>query len=543
MGLARELAPIGQLRSAASVESPARGPTTSPRETMKPRHLSIRVVLTSAVALLTSSPLYVAYAQQEPLLESDATPAPPPSAPEKKVLTGELATDAPITEFDFRSAVVSDTGLTADEAAQRARARAPQIASAQATATSAYWDSRQQLSGFVPQIRMYAQYKRINYVDNSFNLFPDPASITDPVLREFIEDLTPDDEPTFTQPVHNYLLGATASIPVSDMLLRVWPAYEASKNISSARKWQIESSVQEVELRAREAYYSYALSLANRAVFDQSVKQAEAQRDQIQLFVDAGTAAPVDLMTAVSRYEAARSALARSEGGVAVARNRLATLMGVPSAQVTTISEPISELPQGPSESGEDLVRRGIERRPELKALRELVNAGDLQKKAERGSALPQLSVDGSALYANPNPRYIPPLARFRPTWEVGATLAWTPQTSLIGYQRTQRADAEVARARADVMTLEDGVRMEVIQAYEDYKAADAAAQASRAQLEAADEAYRVRLAMYRVGAGVVIDLLQADLRSTEARLGLANAVIDARVALARLSRVAVLYE
>ncbi len=339
------------------------------------------------MALVTSSPPCSGLAQQEPpQAEAGATNAQAVDSPKA---------DAPIEEFDFRKAIISDTGLTADAAAERARARAPQIASAEATANSAYWDSRQQVSGFVPQIRAYAQYKRINYVDNSFEI----PGLTDTGRT-----------PSFTQPVDNYFLGATASIPVSDMLLRIWPAYEASKNIVSARKWQIESTVQDVELQAREAFYSYALALANRAVFEQSVKQAQAQRDQIQLFVDAGTAAPVDLMSAVARYEAARSALARSEGGVAVARSRLATLMGVASSDVSAISEPITEVPQPPTESGDALVKRGLERRPELKALRELVSAGDLNKKAERGSALPQLSVEGSALYANPNPRYVPPL-------------------------------------------------------------------------------------------------------------------------------------
>lgn len=474
-----------------------------------------------------------------------APPSSPVPGPSDESISQELIEDAPITEFDFRSAVVSEYGLTSDEAAERARARAPQIASAAATATSAYWDSRERLSGFVPQMRVYAQYKRINYVDNSFNIFPDPSSIMDPAARQLVDELTraTADRPSFTQPVDNYFLGATASIPVLDMLLRVWPAYKASKDIASARKWQLEASVQDVELKAREAYYSYVLALANRAVFEQSVKQAQAQRDQIQLFVDAGTAAPVDLMTAVSRYEAAVSASARSAGGLAVARNTLATLMGVPSQEVTTIRERINELPAGPQASGEDLVRRGVERRPELKALRALVGAADLLKKADRGSAMPQVSIDGTALYANPNPRYIPPLARFRTNWEIGATVSWTPNNSLVGYQRSQRSGAEAARARADVMSLEDAVRIEVIGAYEDYKAADAAARASKAQLDAAEEAYRVRLAMYRVGAGVVIDLLQADLRATEARLAVANAAIDARVALARLNRVAVLYE
>jgi outer membrane protein TolC len=461
--------------------------------------------------------------------------APRPSGPTPNELQEQQDVDAPITEFDFRGAVISASGLTSDEAAEKARARAPQIASAEAVADSAYWDSRVVWSGFMPQVNAYFQYKRINLVENvPFQL---PPGIDPMIAAAFGTD-----QGAFTYPENNYAVGASIKVPVLDMLLRVWPAYEASKNLVQARKFQTEGTADGVELSAREAYYAYVLALANRAVFEQSVKQAQAQRDQIQLFVDAGTVAPVDLMSSISRYEAARSALARAEGVVATSRSRLATLMGVSSEKVTTISEPVADLPASPTASSEDLVRRGLNQRPELKALRELVGVHQLQKKAERGSAMPQISLDGTILDAMPNPRYIPiNKTQFKHSWELGGTVSWTPNLSLLGYQRSQRENAEIAKARADVMSLEDAVRIEVVQAYEDYKAADAQAKASQAQLRAAEEAYRVRLAMYRVGAGVVIDLLQEDLRVTEARLALANAAINARVAMARLKRAAVL--
>jgi outer membrane protein TolC len=187
-------------------------------------------------------------------------------------------------------------------------------------------------------------------------------------------------------------------------------------------------------------------------------------------------------------------------------------------------------------------VARAIERRPELKALRKLVGANELLRKSERNAAWPQLNLEGQAIYAQPNPRYIPSdMDDFNGSWEAGATLSWTPNQAVTGYQRSQRAKAEIERARADMGALEDAVRIEVVQALEDYKAATAAAQASQAQLKAAEEDYRVRLAMYRVGAGVMIELREADLRVTQARLASANAVIDARAALARLRRAAVL--
>jgi outer membrane protein TolC len=117
--------------------------------------------------------------------------------------------------------------------------------------------------------------------------------------------------------------------------------------------------------------------------------------------------------------------------------------------------------------------------------------------------------------------------------------LAWTPNNSLTGHYAGRKAEAQLQRARADLAAQEDAVRMEVVNAYQSYKAAEAVTVASEARLTASEEAYRVRLAMYRVGAGVIVDLLNADLTVSQARLQRANAAINSRAALAALRRAA----
>jgi outer membrane protein TolC len=435
--------------------------------------------------------------------------------------------------FDLeRALVAADRGLTSDDAGKRARERAPQIASAQAAAESARAEADTQAANYYPQLSVAGQYKRIKYVNTGFDF---PTGPNAPMAQPAGED----DEPVidFSQPRHNYSLAATARWPVSELFLRVYPMHKASRTIADARAIEVEARAASAELTAREAFYAHARALAAHAVADQALKQAEAQAQQAKLFVDAGTAAPVDFMTARARVESMRAALARTSGSVAVTRNTLATLMGVATGEVSAIRERVTALPEPPAADVDTLLKRGLEQRPELRAIRKLIGANDLLKTAERNAVLPVLSVEGTNLYANPNPRYVPPRNAWHNTWEVGATLSWSPNNALVGHRRAQKASAEVERARADLLALEDGVRIEVVQAFEDYKAADAAARASEEQQKAAEETYRVRLATYRVGAGVQIDLLTADLALTQARLDHVNAVLDARISLARLAR------
>ncbi|HEY6878485.1 MAG TPA: TolC family protein [Polyangiales bacterium] len=455
--------------------------------------------------------------------------------------------EAGTESFDLEGALLSSDAraFTADEAGQRARARSPQIASSEAAADSAHADSEVQWSQFLPTLTGQAGYIRYSKVNTSFGRF-DPAAL---------QGLSPDEQmlfarfagalfgsqggssPRFTTPPNNYQLGANLRYPVSDIFFRVWPAYKATKNVAAAREIEIESKRASVDLTAREAFYAHARALATMVVAEQALKQAEAQAQQAKLFVDAGTAAPVDLMTATARVESMRSGLARAKGVVAVTRNTLATYTGVKTSEVVGIKEPVTSLPDAPKADIDALLASGLERRPELRAIRKLVDANTQQQSAERAAALPSLSLDGTVLYANPNPRYIPIVKEFKTTWQVGATISWSPNNVLIGHHRGKKYAAETEKALADLAALEDAVRIEVVQAFEDYQAADAAARASEAQQRAAEETYRVRLATYRVGAGVQIDLLAADLALTQARLDYVNAVIDARTSLARLAR------
>src|SRR5688572_25140673 len=86
-----------------------------------------------------------------------ALPALAQTAPAKR----PKADTAPAEAFDIERAVVSDAGgLTADQAAQKARARAPQIQSAEAAAAAAEWEAKSAWVGFIPQLSLFAQYKR-----------------------------------------------------------------------------------------------------------------------------------------------------------------------------------------------------------------------------------------------------------------------------------------------------------------------------------------------------------------------------------------------
>lgn len=523
---------------------------TAPGESAVKAVRAVAAVGFTALALLSTAAVSAQTSAPKPT--TDVAPAPAATA---KPAEGETA---PIEKFDLAAALMAPSGgLTAADAGKRARARAPQIFAAKATAAASQTDVDGSWSSFVPIIDLAFQYKRVNNVTNA-GAFGSGMQ-ADPMVTALALERVEDEDAralisgildglnsfnsagrTFQQPVDQLSLSASLQYVVSDVFLRAWPAYKAAVSLADSQKTQVEVAASMVDLTARNAFYDYARALAQRAVDEQALKQAEAQAAQIKLFVDAGTSAQVDHMTAVARTEEARSALAVSQGRVAITQNTLATLMGVKLDEVGGIAEPVLEPPPEPAADADDLLHKAFERRAELRALRKLVASYGHLKDAQFGTTLPTLSVFASDLFAQPNPRYFPPNKdEFKNSWEVGASVAWRLNNAITGTYATRKVSAQAAKARADLGAQEDSIRMEVFSAYQTYKSALTVTVASQARLQAAEEAYRVRLATYRVGAGVIVDLLNADLAVSQARLALANSAISTRAALAALNRAA----
>lgn len=443
-------------------------------------------------------------------------------------------------------------GLTADQVAALAEQSSPSIARAEAALQSARAGAARALVGVFPIIDLSARYTRLSSVTPPSFGTPltqqqiDLAqatidSVTDPSARALFQaDLAATQaQSSFRFPVvlNQYVLHAGLSWPVSDIFLSILPSYHAMEGLADSSHEQLDAQHQTIALQAREAFYSYARARAAGLVAELAVRQAEAHRADIAAFVEAGTAAPVDLMRLDAQLAAARVANARAQGGVATAGVALRSLMHVDPNSDLPIGENLLADAAPVTQSRDQLVASAIEHRAEMRALRRLVSARESMVTARTGQMLPHLGLAANYDYANPNQRIFPQQAVFHGTWDVSAVLSWQPNSLFTAGQDRSVASADLAQARADLAALEDGLRIEVSQSYEGYLAAREALTAARAGVAAAEESYRVRLERFHAGAAVTSELLDADSELSRSRLDLINAAVDLRIAEARLRR------
>ena len=154
---------------------------------------------------------------------------------------------------------------------------------------------------------------------------------------------------------------------------------------------------------------------------------------------------------------------------------------------------------------------------------------------AQRMAILPRLDAFATGMYANPNPRYFPPPPVWNATWAVGGAITWTSTDAILGGTGASATAARAASAEAQGRAVRDGIRDEVVQAYQELRQAETAITSSQRGLAAAEEAYRVRRAMFDAEQATSTEVGEAETALLRARFDAVNARVDLRVARVRL--------
>src|SRR5262249_31974896 len=174
--------------------------------------------------------------------------------------------------------------------------------------------------------------------------------------------------------------------------------------------------------------------------------------------------------------------------------------------------------------------------RPELRAAGASIEALQEQARAARNGARPHLDLLAEVQSSDPNPRYVPAQDVYHTTWQVGAQLSWSISDAPGQLALARSLRAKAAGAAQQRAALVDALRVEVAQATAAVRDAASAQVTTAQQLASADEAYRVRRALFREGAATSTELTDSETARTQAQLAAVAARIDARVAAVRLA-------
>ena len=293
------------------------------------------------------------------------------------------------------------------------------------------------------------------------------------------------------------------------------------------------------ELRARFAtalftetdYYDVIAQRELSRVARERVRRAEEQLAIARARVLAGAAVQTDSLQLLLELTTARVALLRQDAQHKVAQFQLARRIGAPGPVDAVAQDTLHAAPLPLSE--EDAIREAAAESPEAVVARASALVAEAQVRAARGAYLPTVDLFGR-LTATDDKFF--PTASTRTSFGVSVTVPiWNDAQREIALSRATTA-REVARAiRNDI---ELTLRRDVVQAYEAYEAARAAAELAAQSVIVARENLRVQEQRYRSGATTIIDLITAQVSLSEADAGLVQARFSTRLALSGLEAI-----
>jgi len=473
----------------------------------------------SRLALGFASVARTAFGQAAP---APGPPPPPPvaTAPAAPTAAAPVA-DAPqsrtsgelMKRFD---ALRSGKGLTPDEAARRTlknsaalEAKQRALESVDALATQTMWQ-------FSPKAKLGASYTRLSPV--SLSLFPGT--------------------PPFVLPENAYSFDANLQVPLSDYVLRLSHAQSGADRAREAAVFDRGATYASVDRDARVNYYAWVRSQAREIIAAQNLEQANGHLKDAQNAFQAGLLSKAEVLSAEVAQKNAELLVERSKNNTELARLALEVYMGDTPGQKYEIGEDVfapnpalKSLPESAA-----AVREAERQRMEFKSLIAAEKAQRERAALERVADYPRLDGIAGLTYANPNQRYFIPDDKFHTSWQAGVALSWTP-TDIGGAEAARNASlAEAGKLAAQRRQVHDGLRLEVDQALKAAREASFTIDVAGDALAASEESYRVRRELFRAGRATSVELTDAETELTRTRLQLADAHVNARIALVQLN-------
>jgi outer membrane protein TolC len=461
-----------------------------------------------------------------------AAPAPPTSAaePTKSAALQRL-------EEQLSGLGRGQGGLTAEQVAHRTLVSSPTLEARKRAAEATAAGVREAKAGYVPILNLSANYTRLSDIDSPslgslVATNAPPGQPLDPTMDPLIPV-----ELQFPIIVDNYTLAARLTVPISDYFLRVGPGVAAASRAHEASRFEAAAARNDLMRDARLAYYNWVRTQANELIAQQALDQATGHYTDSKNSFEAGLVSKADVLRFDTEVKASQARLERAKHLVELAIIRLGVLMGDRPGQRYVVGEdifaPSPELDLLPP--ADTAYAEALAKRPELKALERAESALREQAKIARAANYPRLDGQANAVYANPNPRYFPQSDEFRGTWDVGATLSWTP-TDIAGAQaQTSTLEARALEVAANRRAFLEGLRLDVNQVLRVAREARFEIGVAREAVASAEESYRVRRELFRAGRATTVEVTDAETVLTQARSALVDAHVAGRIALAEL--------
>jgi outer membrane protein len=329
----------------------------------------------------------------------------------------------------------------------------------------------------------------------------------------------------------NYSAGAQLDWLIFDFGGREAAVKEAREALIAA-DWTHNTTIQNVILEVKKAYYSYVTAKALLEAQEATYKEAESNLDAAKERHHVGVATIADVLQAQTAQAQAKLALDSLRGQIQTTRGTLATAMGLPANTPYETEVPKGEIPFNEIlEKVDAYLAQAEKQRPDLAAARARTRKAEAHVQTVQAKRYPSFNVT-----ANWGTIYYDTIGVSGNSYAGTIQLSFPIFTGFSQHYGVVQAQAEEKAARALLESTNQQVVLEVWTSYFNLKTAEQRVRTSEDLLKSATESYQVALGRYKGGVGTILDLLSAQSALQSARAQRVQANSDWFVSFAQLA-------
>ncbi len=286
-------------------------------------------------------------------------------------------------------------------------------------------------------------------------------------------------------------------------------------NLSAKRK-ELERKEEEVISQLYEAYMNAVLSLQALKVARQSLKDAQEHYRLAQRLSNVGMALLSDVLRAKVYVSKAQEKVKEAENNYRLAKKAVELIANADLGEFD-----VQEFYKCPKADVEELKRRALLQREDLKALKEYIKLYEEQRKAVISEIMPQVYAFGS--YELNSRDY--PLGSQGKGYMVGAGVSLSFDTGLATLNRAKGVLKKREALIKKKELLEKAIMFSIDEAYAQYINAINALKSAESRISQSEEALRVIKKRYESGLARMVDLLDIQTQLDLARFEKAKAL------------------
>jgi TolC family type I secretion outer membrane protein len=329
--------------------------------------------------------------------------------------------------------------------------------------------------------------------------------------------------------------GWTASLSQPLFVAALFPGYGIAKKNSDLAREDLRKTIQDTSFNVTQAYFGVIKAEKMVKLAQESKEMAQSHFNQIKAMLSAGVVTRADLLRTEVQLANAEVALTRARNGLELARDAFNNALGNDLEQPVSLQEEgfsgnVPSLPEY-----KDLLSQSFSNRPDWKQYLLSIGMGENNLRIAQTEYLPTAMLTAST---GDQVTEYPSLRSDVNSWKITGAASWTLFDGLGRENRIREAAANLEAQKATEEQVGNGIALEVRDSYLNLKSAIETIGSVKKAVDSAEENHKVSNLRYNAGVGTNLEVIDAQVALTQAKINYLQALFDVEVAKAKINKV-----